>query len=205
MESMQGLWPGEIASYDGASRTCQVRILGITDGSNGLPEAVFNNPLGDDASTTEIRILPDAPVWLMFECGDPRYPIIMGYRTPRAGNPVDWRRWQHNNIEITADNELIINAASVTWNITGNETKTVGGVMASTAGSSTHEAATHAITAQTSIAGAVSMTAGAGGSGASIQGAVAITGASLTHNGNNVGSSHTHTEQGDGAEVSAPH
>lgn len=40
---------------------------------------------------------------------------------------------------------------------------------------------------------AKSLTMGAGGGSVSITGPVAITGASLTHNGNNVGSTHTHT------------
>ena len=117
MDSIPGLLPGEVASYDGVTRTCRVRVPGITDGSNVLPVAVFNNALGDRAPDTEIRILPGDLVWLMFEAGDPRFPIIMGYRTPRAGNPVNWRRWQHANIELTAENELIINASKVTWNV----------------------------------------------------------------------------------------
>lgn len=47
---------------------------------------------------------------------------------------------------------------------------------------------------------------GSGGSGASAQisGTVAFQGGSLTHNGKDVGSTHTHMEQGDGAPTSPP-
>lgn len=45
---------------------------------------------------------------------------------------------------------------------------------------------------------------GGGGASATINGNVAINGASLKHNGKDVGSTHTHREQGDGAPVSPP-
>lgn len=118
MESIPGIWPGEVESYDGVTRTCRVRVPGITDGSNTLLEAVFNNPLGDRAADgvvknqTEIYIKAGDPVWLMFENGDPRFPVIMGYRTPRAGNPTAWRRWHHANFETTADVQYIVEAGT---------------------------------------------------------------------------------------------
>lgn len=119
MNNLPSRWPGEVVSYDGASRTCRVSITGITEGSTDLPIAVFENPLGDRPGDTEIRILPGDLVWLSFECGDPRFPIITGYRTPRVGNPVDWRRWRHANIELTADGEMILNASSLKLNVAG--------------------------------------------------------------------------------------
>jgi hypothetical protein len=210
---MVGKWPGEVASYDAAARTCRVRIPGVTDGSNVLPEAVFEYPIGDRADAanakdrTEIRVLAGDLVWLEFECGDPRFPIITGYRTKRAGNPTNWRRWHHANVEMTADGDMVFNAQNVIFNVTGNETRnvggasttTVGGAMSTKAATSTHEAATHKLTAQTTLAGSLSAGAGPGGAG------MALTGGALTHNGVNVGSTHTHTERGDGAEVSPPH
>lgn len=208
MDSIPGLWPGEVDSYDGAARTCRVRIPGVTDGSNLLPVAVFSNPLGDRAtdgdskSRTEIRILPGDPVWLMFECGDPRFPIIMGYRTPREGNSTGWRRWRHTNIEMTADNELIFNASKVTWNVTGDVIEHIGGkmqtdvsgAMESTAATSKHSAATHQLTAQTQIAGAITTASGPGGAGAQLQGPINITGGTVKHDGKNIGGTHTHNE-----------
>lgn len=230
MDTIPGLLPGEVESYDPVARTCRVRIPGITDGSSILPEAIILAPIGDRGNAanskdqTELRILPNDPVWLMFEAGDPRYPIIVGARLKRAGNPVDWRRWRHANIEMTADDHMIINAARVTWNVTGNVTEHIGGSrltdigsnetttvsgnqslnvsgsMASQAASSTHQASTHTLTAQTQIAGAITTTSGPGGAGATLQGPVtvngnvAVNGGSITNDGVPVDKTHTHDE-----------
>lgn len=118
MSGLGGLYPGEVESYDPGARSCRVRIPGLTDGSSVLPEAFFNNPIGDRAGDTEIRILPGDKVWLMFEEGDPRFPVIMGYRTPRAGNSSGWRRWRHENIQLTAHQQFVVTVGSTTYTIT---------------------------------------------------------------------------------------
>lgn len=224
---LNGKWPGEVVSYDAAARTCRVSIEGLTDGSSVLPEAVFEYPIGDraDASSskdhTEIRILPGDAVWLEFEKGDPRFPIITGYRLKRAANPTNWRRWRHANIEMTADGDMVLNATNLILNISGNVTELIGGNRAtdiggnettdvsgnmdSTAAASSHQAATHELTAQTQIAGAITTTAGPGGAGAQMAGPIAFLGGSVTHDGVKIDKTHRHTEQGDGQEVSTPH
>lgn len=175
IDSIPGLWPAEVESYNAAERTCRVRIPGVTDGSNVLPEAVIMPPIGDrtDAADskdhTELRILPGDAVWVMFEAGDPRFPIIMGARAKRAGNPTAWRRWRHANIEVTADGEMVFNATNVTWNISGNETRTVGGASSLQASSVELAADSFDVQADTSVAG------------------------TLENNGINVGSTHTHS------------
>lgn len=204
MSSMNGLWPAVVVSYDGDKRSARVKIAGMTDGSQAMPEAVFNNPLGDCAETTEIRVKAGDPVWVMFECGDPRYPIITGYRTPRKGNPVSWRRWAHDNIEITADGKMVFNATDVVWNISGSETRTVGGSSSLEAGTSTVKASSHAITANTSVSGSLSAAGGANGSGVKLTGNVEMSGGSVTHDGVPIDKTHRHTEQGDGANTSTP-
>ena len=232
IDSIPGLLPGEVESYDPVARTCRVRIPGITDGSSILPEAIIMSPIGDrsDAANskdhTELRILPNDAVWLMFEAGDPRFPIIVGARLKRAGNPTGWRRWRHANIEMTADGVMRLNANKLEINVTtdmvtvvggnqsdtvtgnqtstvtgnqndtvsGNQTTNVTGTMSSQAASSTHQAATHQLTAQTQINGALTTGSGPGGTGASIAGPVAITGGTVTHDGKNIGKTHTHNE-----------
>jgi phage baseplate assembly protein V len=63
---------------------------------------------------------------------------------------------------------------------------------------------TGAVTVQGPFAYHGGMT-GSGGSGASVQGPVAVTGGSVTHNGKNIGSTHTHSGvQGGGGTSGAP-
>ena len=103
MSSLPGKWPGIVRVYEAEPRQIRVEIPGITDGSEEFPVAEIQYPIGDKSSHTEIRILEGDFVWLEFECGDPRYPIITGYRNPNTGNEVGYRRWHHENIESDAD------------------------------------------------------------------------------------------------------
>lgn len=104
---MQGRYPAIVRSYDQTRRTCRVEIPGLTDGADAFPEAEIEYPVGDKAAhgqyPTELEILPGDAVWIAFIGGDPRYPIITGYRNPQAGNSVDWRRYHHKNYELICD------------------------------------------------------------------------------------------------------
>jgi hypothetical protein len=106
---MPGRYPAVIKSYDKVARMCRVEIPGITDGGDVFPLAEVEYPLGDKSRivegkvSTEIEILPGDAVWVAFIGGDPRYPIITGYRNPQTGNSVDWRRWHHANMALIAD------------------------------------------------------------------------------------------------------
>ena len=108
--TMPGRYPAIVRSYDQAKRTCRVEIPGLTDGGDVLPEAEIEYPIGDKSragtNTTEIEITPGDTVWVAFIGGDPRYPIITGYRNPQAGNSADWRRWHHANMELLADGTM---------------------------------------------------------------------------------------------------
>lgn len=116
---MPGRYPAIIKTYNQGRRTCRVEIPGLTDGGDVLPEAEIEYPIGDKSragtNTTEIEITPGDTVWVAFIGGDPRYPIITGYRNPQAGNSADWRRWHHANIELIADAEmrLVVGGTSV--------------------------------------------------------------------------------------------
>ena len=107
---MPGRYPAIVRSYNQARRTCRVEIPGLTAGADVLPEAEIEYPIGDKAragaNTTEIEMLAGDTVWVAVLAGDPRYPIITGYRNPQAGNSADWRRWHHANIELVADAEM---------------------------------------------------------------------------------------------------
>lgn len=101
--SLAGKWPGIVREYDRERRELRVEIPGITDGAEEWPVAQIEYPIGDKSPHTEIRILVGDKVWLEFECGDARYPVITGWRNPNEGNVVGYRRWHHDNIESDAD------------------------------------------------------------------------------------------------------
>lgn len=104
---MAGRYPAVVQSYNQSKRTCRISIPGMTDGGDVLPEAEIEYPIGDKsrsgANATELEITAGDTVWVAFIGGDPRYPIITGYRNPQAGNSADWRRIHHKNIEQLSD------------------------------------------------------------------------------------------------------
>jgi phage baseplate assembly protein gpV len=125
MSGLFGKYPGIVVSYDGASRMCRVNIPGITD-ADVYPLATLSYSLGDNPATTEIRIVPGDMVWIEFEAGDPRFPIVVNYRTPRQGNPVDWRRWRHKNIQLIAEDTYLITIGATTITVTDGLMKVTG-------------------------------------------------------------------------------
>lgn len=105
-----GRYPAVVKEYDQETRTCRVEIPGLTDGADVLPLAEIEYPIGDKSAagdySTELEILEGDTVWIAFIGGDPRFPIITGYRNPQTGNSADWRRIHHANIEQVADETL---------------------------------------------------------------------------------------------------
>lgn len=115
-ELLPGRYPAIVRSYDRTKRTCRIEMPGITDGSDVLPEAEIEYPIGDKSAhgsfPTEIEILEGDTVWVSFIGGDSRYPVITGYRNPQSGNISDWRRIHHTNIEVLADGTLRLKVGS---------------------------------------------------------------------------------------------
>lgn len=104
-------YPAVVKSVDRARREVRVDIPGYTDGSDVFPIAEIEYPIGDRSEQTELRILAEDRVWVAFINGDPRYPIITGFRAKHVGNEPDTRRWVHDNIEFVADHEFRVIAA----------------------------------------------------------------------------------------------
>ena len=99
---LAGKWPAVVKSYKASERICEVEIPGITDGDEGL-EAQIEYPIGDrpdGTNATEIAITKGDLVWIEFIQGDPRYPLITGYRNAKKGNQTGTRRWQQKQIEL---------------------------------------------------------------------------------------------------------
>lgn len=102
-------WPAVVVSYDRPARQCVVSIPGITAGAEGLV-AEIEQSIGDRSEDTEIRIKAGDRVWVDFLAGDPRYPIITGFRARNAENMVGTRHWEHENFTLTADQTVVIAA-----------------------------------------------------------------------------------------------
>lgn len=117
--------PGFIRAVDRDRREIRVEVPPFTDGASELPIAEIEYPIGDDSLDTEIRMVVDRPVWIAFIAGDPRRPIITGFRNPNTGNVVGMRRWNHDNVEINADETLTINAGTAIKLVVGGTTYTL--------------------------------------------------------------------------------
>lgn len=104
-------WPAVVVSYDRPTRQCVVSMEGITNGAEGLI-AEIEQSIGDRSEDTEIRIKAGDRVWVDFLAGDPRYPIITGFRARNQQNMVGTRHWEHENFTIVADQTITLTAGS---------------------------------------------------------------------------------------------
>lgn len=148
---MSNYTPGFVDSYDPEQKLARVRWDGIA-GASPLPQAMLLYGLGDKSEHTDIRILPGDRVWLDFVNGDPRHPIVLGFRPKETDSAVAWRRLHADNIELEAlDGDLVIKAS--------------GTIV--------------------------------------IEGDIVHTG-TITSNGKNIGSTHTHTGVDTGGGISGP-
>lgn len=116
------VYPAVVKSVDRAKREVRVEIPGITDGADVFPIAEVEYPIGDRSEQTEIRILAGDRVWVEFIGGDQRYPLIRSFRAKHVDNEPDTRRWAHDNIELTADQEYKLTAGSKATIIVGSTT-----------------------------------------------------------------------------------
>ena len=196
---MPGRYPAVVKEYLAAKRACRIEIPGITDGYDVLPEAEIEYPIGDKsksgAHSTEIEIVPGDTVWIAFIGGDPRYPIITGWRNPQTGNSVNWRRWHHANVEILADavmrliaggdmllksdTKITVEAPQVIVNCETAEVNASSSVTVDTP--------------DTEVTGNLK-----------VGGNAEFTGSSVTHNGKNIGQLHTHLGVETGSGSSGP-
>lgn len=194
-------YPAVVMSYDANTRLAKIKLEPLDDGADTQLEAELCYPLGDK-SNTAIEILENDPVWVEFEQGDPRYPIIVGNRNKRTGNDDLTRRYHHHgNFEILADNiikikgnvKVIIESETVeviatTVNVTASNTN-INSVVAITGNTS--------ITGNLTVAGAIS---GTGGSGASIAGNVTVSNGDIEADGISL-KTHTHPYTDNGSPM----
>lgn len=185
--------PGFVVSVDAARRLYRVSIPGVTDGAEVLPLAMVSYPIGDKSEHTEIRILPGDRVWLDFVNGDPRFPIITGFRPKETDNAMEWRRWHHDNIELQADDDmrLLATAGNLLAQAGVNVTVLAGGQVLVEAPTIVLRG-TITLDGPTTVTGLLTWLASQVGTGGS------------TINGKNVGSTHTHGGVDTGGGTSGP-
>jgi len=182
-------WPAVVVSYDRPSRQCVVSMEGITSGADGLVAEIEQN-LGDRSEHSEIRILPGDRVWVDFLAGDPRYPIITGFRARNAENMVGTRHWEHENFTLVADETQAFTAGtSITHQAGQAITLTAGSKIELIVGGTSVTLTADSIT---QIAAAIAL-----------NGPVTQAGGDMTSDGKSM-QTHTHMEQGDGAATSGP-
>lgn len=169
--------PGFVVSFDQSTKLARVRFPGSGDGEN--PIAMLCYPIGDKSEHTDIRILAGDRVWLDFVNGDPRFPIIIGYRPKETDNAVDWRRMHHRNMAFTADVDMRIEATDGTVLIKAGTQVTI-------------QAPAILLDGPTTVTGHLTYQAGITGTG------------SATSNGKNVSNTHTHTGIKGGPDTSGP-
>lgn len=194
-------YPAVVMSYDADTRLAKIKLEPLDDGADTQLEAELCYPLGDK-SNTAIEVLAGDFVWVEFEQGDPRYPIIVGYRNKRTGNDDLTRRYHHHgNFEILADNiikikgnvKVIVESATVeviatTVNVTASNTNITS--LVNITGNTS-------ITGNLTVAGAIS---GTGGSGATIAGNVTVSSGDVVADGKSL-KTHTHPYTDDGSPM----
>jgi len=171
--------PAFVTAYDQATKLARVRIPGLTDGADEFPQAMLCYPIGDKGEHTDIRILVGDRVWVDFVNGDPRFPIIVGFRPKETDNAIDVRRMHHKNMEFTADTDLTVTAT--------------GGTVLIKAGTLIKlQAPAITLDGPTTVTGLFKYLAGSEGHGSS------------TSNGKDVSDQHGHTLVKSGTNVSGP-
>lgn len=110
---LNGLHPAVVHSYNASEKTCEITLVGVTDGTQEKIIAEIAFPIGDKSAHTDIRILSGDTVWVEFMGGDMRHPIITHFRTKRTGNQTAWRKLHHANIDLTADDVLVLKASTI--------------------------------------------------------------------------------------------
>ena len=213
-------YPAVVVGYDANTRLAQVKIEPLDNGADTVLDAELLYPLGDK-SNTAIEVLAGDFVWVEFEAGDPRYPIIAGYRNKRTGNDDSTRRYHHHgSFEILADNiikikgnvKVIVESETVeviapTVKVTST-TVTVDATTITVNASNTNITSLVNITGNTSIAGTLSVAgaiSGTGGSGATIAGSVTVSSGDVVADGKSL-KTHTHpyTDDGNPATTGTP-
>lgn len=101
-------YPAKLLSYDNKNRTCQVAIVGLTDGLDDGLTASIAYPVGDDDKDTDRLLMAGSDVWVFFEAGDVAYPVVAFFRSHKADVALNTRRIRQKNIELLANQQITL-------------------------------------------------------------------------------------------------
>lgn len=125
---LYGKYPAEVLSYNAVDRTCMISVISHAGQMELLAEIEY--PIGDKSQgshATEVEIKSGDLVWIEFIQGDPRCPLITGWRNPTKSNSVGTRLWHHENMQLLADSQLSMNASDIEAGASNSITLSVGG------------------------------------------------------------------------------
>lgn len=117
MDNLFGFYPGKILSYSKSAKTVQVSIEPYTSGSENGITAKLAYPVGFTDSDLELSIVNNPDVWVFFENGQFKNPVVSFFRTKQSGSTQDVLRLRQKTIELIADEIKFITGQTTT---TGN-------------------------------------------------------------------------------------
>ena len=117
MDNLYGFYPGKILSYNKLAKTVQVSIEPYTSGSENGITAKIAYPVGFTDTDLELSIVNNPDVWVFFENGQFKNPVVSFFRTKQSGSVQDVLRLRQKTIELIADEIKFITKQTTT---TGN-------------------------------------------------------------------------------------
>lgn len=198
------IYPAIIREYNRPTRQCRIEIPGMTDGAEVFPLAECLQPLGDRTEDNEIRLKVGDRVYVQFLNGDPRHPLIVGFRAKNASNNIGRRHLEQDNIHTISD-ETQLHEAGTSYTTTAGTSQSHTAETTFLIEAGTEIKLKVGGTTLTLTAGAIAAIATAiSAQGAvTIDGAVAQTNGDITSDGTSV-QNHTHTAQGATAVTTPP-
>lgn len=113
MEKLYGLYAGKILSYNSAKKTAQISVEPYTKGAENGITAKLAYPVGFDDQDTELSINGQPDIWVFFEKGEFKNPVIAFFRTRQSSSVSDVFRIRQKRIEFHAE-EILFNAKTQT-------------------------------------------------------------------------------------------
>lgn len=103
MDNLFGFFPGTILSYNKPAKTVQVSVEPYTSGSENGITAKLAYPVGFTDNDLELSIVGNPDVWVFFENGQFKNPVVSFFRTRQSGSTEGVLRLRQKKIEFIAD------------------------------------------------------------------------------------------------------